>query len=320
MRTLMRTGLLTFILPGLLLIVAANTFGQINPSVFYQITAKHSGKCLAVAGGESSLRNGDRVIQWDCQEEDNQKWQIIPVGEGFYKILAKHSGKGLDVFGGLGALGNGAIVEQWDYNGAANQMWSLTRDGEGYYTIIARHSGKSLDINGGPGATGNGPYAQQWDNLNAGNQKFRLTALAVSGSAGTDIVTGGFSYKDTEADAAGQNSTDFPRPIIGCLVQVWRAGALVVTTETNNLGSFNITVPHMPAGTDTTVLIYATNAAAQVLAGYGPYYVRRNRLSQGSATLDFSETFQTAEEIRSFNAAPSIRLPFDSANARPGHR
>jgi hypothetical protein len=316
MRTLMRTGLLTLILPGLILVVAANTFGQIDPSVFYRITAKHSGKCLAVAGGENSLRNGDRVIQWDCLEEDNQKWQIIPVGEGFYKILAKHSGKGLDVFGGLGALGNGAIVEQWDYNGAANQMWSLTRDGEGYYTIIARHSGKSLDINGGPGATGNGPYAQQWDNLNAGNQKFRLTALAVSGSAGTDIVTGGFSYKDTEADTAGRNSTDFPRPIIGCLVQVWRAGALAITTETNNLGTFNITVPHMPAGTDTTVLIYATNAAAQVLAGYGPYYVRRSRLSQGSATLDFSETFETAEEVRSFNAAQDIRLAFDFANAR----
>ena len=218
-----------------ILFAAGNTFAQeINPSGYYRITAKHSGKCLAVAGGPNSLRNGDRVIQWDCiEEEDNQKWQIIPVGGGYYKILAKHSGKSLDVFGGTAALGNGAIVEQWDYNGSDNQMWRLIRDAGGYYNIVAKHSGKSLDINGGPGATGNGPQAQQWDWVNGDNQRFRLIPLSISGTAGADSVTGTFTYTDTEVNPFGGGSATFNRPIIGCRVQVWRAGGLVNTVVTN---------------------------------------------------------------------------------------
>jgi len=302
-----------------ILFAAGNTFAQeINPSGYYRITAKHSGKCLAVAGGPNSLRNGDRVIQWDCiEEEDNQKWQIIPVGGGYYKILAKHSGKSLDVFGGTAALGNGAIVEQWDYNGSDNQMWRLIRDAGGYYNIVAKHSGKSLDINGGPGATGNGPQAQQWDWVNGDNQRFRLIPLSISGTAGADSVTGTFTYTDTEVNPFGGGSATFNRPIIGCRVQVWRAGGLVNSTLTNEAGSFSVTVPHMPDGTDTTVLVYATNAAAQVLTGgFGPYFVKKSMNSTGTGPLDFSENFATPEQIRSFNAAHDIRLAYEFATAR----
>jgi hypothetical protein len=179
MRRLMRTSLLTPILPALLFVAAGNAFGQINTSISYRITAKHSGKCLAVAGGVRSLNNGDGVIQWDCLEaENNQKWKIDPVGGDYYKITAQHSGKSLSVFGGIASQGNGAVVQQWDYNGGANQMWRFICLGDGSYQIVAKHSGKTLDINGGPDATGNGPYAQQWENRGGDNQKFRLQPLS----------------------------------------------------------------------------------------------------------------------------------------------
>ncbi len=178
-RRLMRTSLLTVTLLALVCVAAANAFGQLpDPSVQYHIVARHSGKCLDVA--RAAVGNGAQVVQWDCNEGDNQKWQFTPVGNGDYKIIAKHSGKSLDVFGGIVSQGNGVIVEQWDYNGAGNQLWHLVPVEDGYYRIVAKHSGKSLDINGGPGATSNGAQAQQWEYVRGNNQKFRLVSLRTS--------------------------------------------------------------------------------------------------------------------------------------------
>lgn len=310
---LTKTSVLALAFPVLLLITASDAFGQIDSSAWYRITAKHSGKCLAVAGGASFVHNGVGVIQWDCLEpEENQKWRIVPVGFGFFKILAKHSGKSLDVRGGVGQLDNGIAVQQWDYIGAANQQWMFIPAGDDTYQIVAAHSRKSLDVNGGPGATDDGPHVQQWDYWGGDNQKWRLTAIP-------DNVTGTFTYTDTEADLRGAGT--FNRPIVGCRVQVWRGGRLAATTETNAAGSFTVTVPHMANGTDTTVLVYATNVAAQVLAGFGPFFVTAPRqLSNGGTTLDFSQNFGTVDEARSFNAAHDIRLAFEFARVRRDRR
>ena len=50
--------------------------GDIDPLNCYRILAKHSGKCLDVAG--KRLDNGTSVIQWSYQGGDNQKWYLIP--------------------------------------------------------------------------------------------------------------------------------------------------------------------------------------------------------------------------------------------------
>ncbi len=173
----MRISLLTPLLLAVLFITDSKAFADIDTTVLYNIIARHSGKCLDVSGGPGAVGNGVRVIQWDCNGEDNQKWKFTSVGDGYYKIIAKHSGKGLDVFGGRFSTGNGVIVEQWDYNAGANQLWKLTSVGEGYYHIQAKHSRKNLDIDLTPGATANGAGAQQWVYWGGDNQKFRLTAL-----------------------------------------------------------------------------------------------------------------------------------------------
>jgi len=41
---------------------------------YYRLTAKHSGRCLDVAGVSTS--NGANVQQWECHGGDNQKWKI----------------------------------------------------------------------------------------------------------------------------------------------------------------------------------------------------------------------------------------------------
>ena len=195
MRTrLMRTSLLTPLLLALLFVAAGRAFGQRpTPGTLYQIIAKHSGKCLAVDGGPDAVGNGARVVQQDCNNEQNQLWLFDSVdGGNTYRITAKHSGKVLDVFGGVFSTGNGVIVEQWGYNGAGNQMWIVSDIGDGYYKILARHSGKSLDIFGA--STDNGAQAHQWDFVGGDNQKWRLTPLPVRPACvGADSVTSTFN-------------------------------------------------------------------------------------------------------------------------------
>ena len=165
---------------GILFFAAAgNLFAQARPTV-YRIVAKHSGKCLAIAGGMGSRRDGDPVIQWDClQPEENQNWMILPVRDDYYQIVAAHSEKALSVFGGIVSVGNGAVIQQWSFNGGDNQLWRLECSGDSFYQFFVKHSdNKVLDINGGPAATSNGPFAQQWDNWGGDNQKFVLQPLS----------------------------------------------------------------------------------------------------------------------------------------------
>src|SRR5436309_13519517 len=103
----MRTQLLMPSLLALLVLAAScSALGQFNPAAFYHIIAKHSGKCLTVAGRGDA--DGDQIIQADCNDaEDSQKWQVIPT-RGTFKIVSKLSSKALDVR--AAAMDNGATV------------------------------------------------------------------------------------------------------------------------------------------------------------------------------------------------------------------
>jgi len=135
---------------------------------YYEIVARHSGKCLDVEG--ESMAAGARVIQWSCGGYANQQWQIIDVGGGYYKIVARHSGKVLDVQ--WAALDNGIPIWQWDENGTAAQQWQIIDVGGGYSRIMARHSGKALDVAGG--STTDGTQVCQWDYVGGPNQQWLL--------------------------------------------------------------------------------------------------------------------------------------------------
>ncbi|HEU4833526.1 MAG TPA: Calx-beta domain-containing protein [Pyrinomonadaceae bacterium] len=137
-------------------------------TTYYEIVARHSGKCLDVEG--ESMDSGARVIQFGCGGWTNQQWQVIPVGDGYYKIVARHSGKVLDVQGG--GLDNGTPVWQWDENGTAAQQWAIIDIGGGYVRIMARHSGKALDVAGG--STADLTPIHQWDYVGIANQQWLL--------------------------------------------------------------------------------------------------------------------------------------------------
>lgn len=140
----------------------------IRPGRSYQVIAKHSGKCLDVAG--VSTATGANVYQWDCHGGPNQQWTLTDKGGGYYLMTARHSGKCLDVAGV--SKDNGANIYQWDCHSGPNQQWMLIPQGQGYYLITARHSGKCMDVAGA--GKGNGENVHQWDCHAGDNQLWQL--------------------------------------------------------------------------------------------------------------------------------------------------
>jgi len=94
---------------------------------WYNIVARHSGRCLDVTGGVAATGNGIKLQQWDCLGTDNQKWGLYPTSNGYYyRIIARNSAKALDVEGGVGATANGVRIQQWDYLDQDNQKWEIS--------------------------------------------------------------------------------------------------------------------------------------------------------------------------------------------------
>lgn len=134
----------------------------------YEMSAKHSGKCLDVSG--ASNNTGANIYQWDCHGGPNQRWTLTDKGGGYYTVTAQHSGKCMDVEGA--GQGNGANVYQWDCHSGPNQLWMFIPQGGGYYLVTAKHSGKCLDVSGVSKDTGANVY--QWDCHGGPNQLWKL--------------------------------------------------------------------------------------------------------------------------------------------------
>ena len=137
-------------------------------TTYYEVVARHTGKCLDVFDG--SISNGVKFIQWPCVGEPNQEFQIIPLGDNYYKFIARHSNKVMAVQSG--SLANGALVVQTTDSGTAPQQWRIIDTTNGYVRIMARHSGKALEVDGG--FTFDGTQVQQWDYFGLTHQQWLL--------------------------------------------------------------------------------------------------------------------------------------------------
>ncbi len=149
-----------------------NTGGTIISGGIYSITNKATAKVIDVPGG--SIANGERIHQWSCNNEDNQKWKVENVGGQLYKVTSLQSNKVLDVENASNS--NGAAIIQWEYYGGQNQKWKIESTGNGYFRLIASHSNKVLDVPGGD--TNNGITLIQYDANNGDNQKWSFQLLS----------------------------------------------------------------------------------------------------------------------------------------------
>ena len=157
----------------------------------YKLTAKHSGRALAVDLNEQDSdnlsegqRDGVNVLQYGTDNSDNRLWNIEPVANGYHKIISVHSGKALAINldsmnnGGKGdATSNQVNVFQYGINDNNNRLWKIEEVHSGYYKLTNRHSGKVLDVRGV--SQENGANVHQWEYVGWANQQWKLEPVSI---------------------------------------------------------------------------------------------------------------------------------------------
>ncbi|WP_367318722.1 RICIN domain-containing protein [Streptomyces sp. HUAS ZL42] len=156
--------------PQIAIDTAAGTVTGVDGGPYYNLVARHSGKCLDVS--DNSAADNAIVLQYTCHSGLNQQWRLRDAGNGYVQVLAQHSGKCLDVAGA--STTDGAFVNQYHCTTGTNQQWQFQDQGGGYYRIVARHSGKCLDV--ANASTSDGTRLIQWTCGSGTNQQFQRRA------------------------------------------------------------------------------------------------------------------------------------------------
>ncbi|MFF7521656.1 RICIN domain-containing protein [Streptomyces pseudovenezuelae] len=157
--------------PQTALDTAAGTVTGVGGGPYYDLVARHSGKCLDIT--DNSAADGAVALQYTCNGGLNQQWRLQDAGAGYVRLVAQHSGKCLDVSGGSTA--DGAFVNQYRCTTGTNQQWLFQDQGGGSYRLVARHSGKCLDV--ANASTVNGARLIQWPCGTGTNQQFQRPVL-----------------------------------------------------------------------------------------------------------------------------------------------
>jgi serine/threonine protein kinase len=110
--------------------------------IYYNLVTYHSGKCIGVSGG--STDSGKNLVQWQCNGNDDQLWNLQSKAGGYYKLVNKNSGKCAGVAGG--SMDYGAWIVQWDCIDVDDQLWSKIDLGNTYNNFVNKQSGLCLVV------------------------------------------------------------------------------------------------------------------------------------------------------------------------------
>ncbi|XVS61531.1 endo-1,4-beta-xylanase [Actinosynnema sp. CA-299493] len=144
--------------------------GVIDPSAWYVLVNRNSGKALDVYG--LATNDGGRITQWTRNSGANQQWQFADSGGGYYRVKSRHSGKVLDVPNSSTA--DGAVIQQWTDHSGVNQQFRAVESG-GYVRLVNRNSNKALEIQGS--STADGANVVQYGDTGGNNQQWQLVRV-----------------------------------------------------------------------------------------------------------------------------------------------
>jgi arabinan endo-1,5-alpha-L-arabinosidase len=236
MRTTLATlAALTLAATTLVAVPAAHA-ATVDPTAWYQIVSRHSGKAMDING--ASTADGAGLVQWARLSQSNQQFQFVDAGGGYYRIRARHSGKVIEVAGAQ----DGANTYQFTDNGNTRQHFRLADSSGGYVRFINRSSNKALDV--WEWSTADGGRISQFTDTGGANQQWQLTPVtsypnpgAVTGDTGAHdpsvvrAANGTYILPYTGNNLPIKTSTD--RITWRNAGAVWPNGAPWTTTYTN---------------------------------------------------------------------------------------
>ena len=108
-----------------------------------------TGKCLTIAGGESTANNVD-TVQFTCDSHPSRRWTLNQVAGGdIYQIRNMRTGKCLTIAGGR-STDNNVTALQYNCDDDPSRTWRITDvGGNGLHQIRNVQTDKCLTIAGG---------------------------------------------------------------------------------------------------------------------------------------------------------------------------
>jgi cytolethal distending toxin subunit A len=118
-----------------------------------------TGKCLTIAGGESTANNVD-TVQFDCDSHPSRSWMLNEMSGGVYQIKNVRTGKCLTISGGVSDA-NSLPALQFDCDSHPSRTWRINDvTGSGINQISNVQTGKCMTISGGTSTANNVPGVQ----------------------------------------------------------------------------------------------------------------------------------------------------------------
>nr|WP_026207954.1 RICIN domain-containing protein [Catelliglobosispora koreensis] len=207
----------------------------INPSAWYVIVSRHSGKVVDLYN--LSTADGAPIVQWARNNGNQQQWQFVDAGSGYYKLKSRHSGKVLEL---PNAQDGTQLVQNAD-NGTTRQHFAVRDTDSGYVKFLNRHSGKALDV--WEWSTADGGRIAQYADLGGWNQQWQLVEVGGGGGGNpTGLVgwatqgggtTGGGSASPTTVTSASALSS----AVSGTTARVVRISGTISCSGMISVGS-----------------------------------------------------------------------------------
>jgi len=145
--------------------------GRTIPDGRYRIASRLSNKVIDLVNGGTA--DGTDAVQWGWNGGDDQKWDLVHLGNGQYKLTGVASGKLLEVMNASTA--NGGIVQIWPSNNNNCQKWTITPAGDGFFKLLNVNSGKAADVK--DISTADGAAIQQWTYWAGDGQQWRFSPV-----------------------------------------------------------------------------------------------------------------------------------------------
>ncbi|MDB5338914.1 MAG: Enterochelin esterase [Planctomycetaceae bacterium] len=190
-----------------ILLVAVVGFGLMDTRAIaedwgYYSVIPVSAPALALEAVDAGTAEGTVVSIGKPTAAANQKWVVLPKGDGVYAIHPSYSSK-LVLAAAKGGDKNGTAIVLESDSAQPWQLWKLTKQDNGSYTLVPKHApDRGLDDFGGnktPGAK-----IDLWENK-AGDQHLQwfIRPLAGSGVAAADAANTGPQYVPPDIKAEG---------------------------------------------------------------------------------------------------------------------
>lgn len=150
------------------------TSPSFDSSKTYEISSVSNPKYVLDAAG-ATPKIGANVSIWDGNKGKNQRWKLIPAGNGYYYIQSlADTNFILDAAGSR--PGKGSNVSIWKNNKGNNQKWKIDKLANGTY-IIRNAANQSLVLDASGSTPRRGANVSVWSNNGGNNQKWNIKAV-----------------------------------------------------------------------------------------------------------------------------------------------